>query len=813
MYQQQQQRQLEGVADLLANQGRYGDSMLVHMNPVEVQGLASMSPTGSLTVNPQTGQPEAFLPFLVPLLGSLGGSALAGTGAAAAMGLGGLSSTAMGAIGSGLASWAATGDLKQGLVSGITGFGIGSAMGGLASGTEGAKSAIAAQGAEAGAKAAAQQAAVVPGFDKLVSEELIGKVAADASKAATTGGLFNAIPVEGGINLANPEGLSFGDKVGQMFSKEGITALTSPQALIPAAVAEGYNAEIAAEEAMRKFDKAGERMSEAELARQGEALLANQFNPNLTPAPYDPGGTDYGAQYANAGGIVSLDPSDFRRRYNGLMKMGGPIVGMMGGGEFPGNFNFGNQIGVGGYGNPIPAQQQAALRDPYSISPGQLQDVYAQQGMPGFGPEIMYFSPEKGAVVNPFKDWVPDEIAVPVEDGGEGGGEGTGSPPDLTAIQALSRRYQAGEITQEQYLEALRNLGIGAQAATPAAETTTGTTTPASGSGLSAEDYANLYSQYMNYSDFNISPFAEGGKISGLESLLSSITDAATEGVTEVGSQAVLQARGKSLEERFDDAFLDARERGAETFAFEGEEYSAKTAEEELSERREVEKAEDEPRGPLWRRHRDDKLSGEERYRRRLQKEYDDFIVANRHNDAVRGPISRGAQMRADALIKEREGKAVGGRLDYQEGGETQVNAEADRLIDLAAMAVLGELPEEEAGVVVQAFIDEFGEEAFSTLRESVLEGIVPGSQKEGEIVGPGGGMDDQIMGMIGNQQPVAVSPGEYIVPADVVSGIGDGSTDSGVQELDGMLDRVRMERTNTTQQPRPLRKGGVLPR
>ena len=78
---------------------------------------------------------------------------------------------------------------------------------------------------------------------------------------------------------------------------------------------------MAAEEAMRKFDKAGEKKSEAELARQGEALLANQFNPNLTPAPYDPGGTDYGAQYANAGGIVSLDPSDFRRRYNGLMKM------------------------------------------------------------------------------------------------------------------------------------------------------------------------------------------------------------------------------------------------------------------------------------------------------------------------------------------------------------------------------------------------------------------------------------------------------------------------------------------------------------
>ncbi len=161
--------------------------------------------------------------------------------------------------------------------------------------------------------------------------------------------------------------------------------------------------------------------------------------------------------------------------------------------------------------------------------------------------------------------------------------------------------------------------------------------------------------------------------------------------------------------------------------------------------------------------------------------------------------------MRVDALAKERQG--------MQEGGETQVQGEADRLIDLAQMAILGRLPEEEADVVIQAFVDEFGEEAFQALREVTLEQVVPGSQKEGEIVGAGGGMDDLIPGMIGDQQPVAVSPGEYIVPADVVSGIGDGSTDAGVQELDGMLDRVRMERTGTTQQPAPLAKGGMLPR
>jgi len=72
--------------------------------------------------------------------------------------------------------------------------------------------------------------------------------------------------------------------------------------------------------------------------------------------------------------------------------------------------------------------------------------------------------------------------------------------------------------------------------------------------------------------------------------------------------------------------------------------------------------------------------------------------------------------------------------------------------------------------------------------------------------------MDDMIPGMIGDQQPVAVSPGEYIVPADVVSGLGDGSTDAGVEELDQMLDRVRMERTGMTRQPRPMNTGGALP-
>ena len=117
----------------VAAQGRYGDSMLLHVNPAEVKGLASAMP---ITVNPETGQPEAFLPFLAPIAGSLiGGSLLGGTA------LGALGASA---LGSGLAQFAATGDLKKGLLAGLTGYGLGAAMQGAGAAAAGADATAAA---------------------------------------------------------------------------------------------------------------------------------------------------------------------------------------------------------------------------------------------------------------------------------------------------------------------------------------------------------------------------------------------------------------------------------------------------------------------------------------------------------------------------------------------------------------------------------------------------------------------------------------------------------------------------------------------
>jgi len=133
-------------------------------------------------------------------------------------------------------------------------------------------------------------------------------------------------------------------------------------------------------------------------------------------------------------------------------------------------------------------------------------------------------------------------------------------------------------------------------------------------------------------------------------------------------------------------------------------------------------------------------------------------------------------------------------------------------LIDRAVMAISGQLPEDQAEAVVAAFIDEFGPEAYQMLREKVLEEIVPGSQKEGEIRGPGGGMDDMIPATLEGDQDVVLSDGEFIVPADVVSGLGNGSSDAGADALYEMMDRVREMRTGMTEQPEQVPQDMMLP-
>jgi hypothetical protein len=185
---------LANTAEGLASFGRGGDDILVHMNPEELQGLASM---GNITYNPITGLPEAFslgrffsnitkpirkitkskiFKTLAPLALMIGAPYLASWAmpsvfGSAATAFGGALSTS-GALGMGLATGlggfagnllagAKPGDaLRQGLMSGVMAGGLHGAMGGPWMGTE----------AQAAAKAASAKAATESVGSQLVKQ-------------------------------------------------------------------------------------------------------------------------------------------------------------------------------------------------------------------------------------------------------------------------------------------------------------------------------------------------------------------------------------------------------------------------------------------------------------------------------------------------------------------------------------------------------------------------------------------------------------------------------------------------------------------
>ena len=79
-------------------------------------------------------------------------------------------------------------------------------------------------------------------------------------------------------------------------------------------------------------------------------------------------------------------------------------------------------------------------------------------------------------------------------------------------------------------------------------------------------------------------------------------------------------------------------------------------------------------------------------------------------------------------------------------------------------------------------------------------------------LKGPGDGMSDSIPASISGKQPARLADGEFVVPADVVSGLGNGSTDAGAKQLYKMLDKVRSARTGTKRQGREINPDKYTP-
>jgi hypothetical protein len=60
---------------------------------------------------------------------------------------------------------------------------------------------------------------------------------------------------------------------------------------------------------------------------------------------------------------------------------------------------------------------------------------------------------------------------------------------------------------------------------------------------------------------------------------------------------------------------------------------------------------------------------------------------------------------------------------------------------------------------------------------------------------GPGDGVSDSIPASIGGSRPARLADGEFVIPARIVSEIGNGSTEAGARKLYAMMDRVQNAR------------------
>jgi hypothetical protein len=175
---------------------------------------------------------------------------------------------------------------------------------------------------------------------------------------------------------------------------------------------------------------------------------------------------------------------------------------------------------------------------------------------------------------------------------------------------------------------------------------------------------------------------------------------------------------------------------------------------------------------------------------------------------------------------------SLGSKMKYAEGGEIdmmsmdqmpqdvmpqglaalQPPANEKELISQAVSAIKGEI--EDPRQVLAAFVAKYGEDALRNLVDKVESGDVDATAQEsqGQLRGAGDGMSDMIPAKADGETDVLLSDGEYVVPADVVSGLGNGSSDAGARQLDEMMSRVRQQRTGSQEQAKQIKAEEAMP-
>jgi hypothetical protein len=134
--------------------------------------------------------------------------------------------------------------------------------------------------------------------------------------------------------------------------------------------------------------------------------------------------------------------------------------------------------------------------------------------------------------------------------------------------------------------------------------------------------------------------------------------------------------------------------------------------------------------------------------------------------------------------------------------------AEAHRAI-AAAMNQYGVSPEQVARVTGIPLADVEADYKAFGYAQGGLASLKP---KGYYLGGATDGMADEIPANIEGRQEAALSDGEFVIPADVVSHLGNGNSDAGAKQLYSMMDRVRQARTGRQEQGQRIAPNEFLP-
>jgi hypothetical protein len=130
----------------------------------------------------------------------------------------------------------------------------------------------------------------------------------------------------------------------------------------------------------------------------------------------------------------------------------------------------------------------------------------------------------------------------------------------------------------------------------------------------------------------------------------------------------------------------------------------------------------------------------------------------------------------------------------------------------LAALAKGGETSKKKSKSLSGDAYYKFAQDRRDTSMQGALDANFASGGQPRFLSGGGDGMSDDIPATIDGKQPARLADGEFVVPADVVSHLGNGSSKAGAKKLYKMMDRIRQARTGKKSQAPEVKSERYMP-